>query len=161
MEHTLQHPLGLAHLVTALLAILIGTLVIFTKKGTLRHKWIGRSYVVLMLAVNLSAFLIYELFGGFGLFHWMAMFSLLSVLIAYLATQIRSPGWKVWHAYFMSGSYVGLIAALAAETFTRYVSLPFFASVAVISITVIVIGVFIMRRFIPRLVFNPSQADLS
>tara|TARA_B110000858_G_scaffold89711_1_gene103698 strand:- start:10698 stop:11183 length:486 start_codon:yes stop_codon:yes gene_type:complete len=161
MEHTLQHPLGLAHLATALLAVLIGALVIFTKKGTPRHKWIGRSYVALMFAVNLSAFLIYELFGGFGLFHWMAIFSLLSVLIGYLAAWVRSPGWQIWHAYFMSGSYVGLIAALAAETLTRYVSLPFFAGVAVVSITVTAIGIFLMNRFIPRLVINPSQADLS
>lgn len=151
MEHTLQHPLGLAHLVTALLAIVIGAIVILTKKGTRRHKWIGRCYVGMMLAVNLTAFLIYELFGGFGLFHWMALISLLTVLIGYWASRRRLPGWKVWHAYFMSGSYVGLVAALAAETLTRYISLPFFASVGVVSIAVTFLGIALMMRLIPSL----------
>ena len=141
MEHTLQHPIGFAHLVTAMLAVAIGALVILTKKGTRRHKWLGRSYVGMLLAVNLSAFMIYELFGGFGLFHWMALFSLVTVLVGYLASRIRSPGWKVRHAYFMSGSYVGLVSALAAETLTRYISLPFFAGVAAVSVAVTILGV--------------------
>ncbi len=151
MEHTRQHPLGLAHLITALLAVLIGTFVILKKKGTRIHTWIGRSYVGMILAVNLTAFLIYEQFGGFGLFHWMALFSLSSVLVGYLASRKRSPGWKVWHAYFMSGSYVGLVAALAAETLTRYISLPFFASVGVVSVSVTILGILLMMRLIPRL----------
>lgn len=159
MEHTLQHPIGLAHLVTALLAVIVGGLVIYAKKGTLKHKWIGRAYVVLMLAVNVTAFLIYELFGGFGLFHWMAILSLLSLLVGYLPARTRSPDWKVWHAYFMSGSYVGLVAALAAETLTRYISLPFFAGVAFVSIAVTAIGIFLMTRFIPPLVIRPPRPD--
>ena len=151
MEHTLQHPIGLMHLITALLAILIGALVVLSRKGTRTHKWLGRAYVGMMVALNVSAFLIYELFGGFGLFHWMALFSLLSVLVGYIHARSRKPGWKVQHAYFMSGSYVGLVAALAAETLTRYISLPFFSGVALISISVIFLGVLLMFRLIPRL----------
>jgi uncharacterized membrane protein len=151
MEHTLQHPIGLAHLITALSAILIGALVVLSKKGTRKHRWLGRGYVGMLVAVNISAFLIYELFDGFGLFHWMALFSLLSVLAGYIPARSRQPGWKIQHAYFMSGSYVGLVAALAAETLTRYISLPFFAAVATVSISVIVLGVLLMFRFIPRL----------
>ena len=86
-----------------------------------------------------------------GLFHWMALFSLLSVLFGYIPALLRSPGWKTQHAFFMSGSYVGLIAAFAAETLTRWISLPFFAAVATVSISVILVGVFLMRRLIPRL----------
>jgi len=151
MEHTLQHPVGLTHLITALLAIVIGTLVVLSRKGTRKHKWLGRTYVGMLVAVNVSAFLIYELFGGFGLFHWMALFSLLSVLLGYIPARLRKPGWKIQHAYFMSGSFVGLVAALAAETLTRYISLPFFAAVGAVSIAVIFLGVLLMFRFIPRL----------
>jgi len=75
----------------------------------------------------------------------------LSVLIGYFPARLRNPGWKARHAYFMSGSYVGLIAAFAAETLTRWISLPFFAGVAVVSFSVIFLGVVLMRRFIPRL----------
>ena len=123
MEHTLQHPIGLMHLITALLAILIGALVVLSRKGTRTHKWLGRAYVGMMVALNVSAFLIYELFGGFGLFHWMALFSLLSVLVGYSHARSRKPGWKVQHAYFMSVSYVGLVAALAADLFSTSSSL--------------------------------------
>ena len=151
MEHTLQHPTGLAHVTIALLAIVIGMLVILSRKGTRRHRWLGRGYVCAMVAVNVSAFLIYELYGGFGLFHWMALISLLTVLIGYIQVRLRGPGWKVKHAYFMSGSYVGLIAALAAETLTRTPWLPFFGAVAVASISVIVLGILLMFRLIPRL----------
>jgi hypothetical protein len=104
-----------------------------------------------MVAVNVSAFLIYELFGGLGLFHWMALFSLLTVLAGYFPARSRRPGWRIRHAYFMSGSYVGLIAALAAEILTRTPWLPFFGAVAVASISVIVLGILAMFRFIPRL----------
>ncbi len=151
MEHTLQHPTGLAHVIIAMLAIIFGALVILSRKGTRKHKWLGRGYVCSMVAVNISAFLIYELFGGFGLFHWLAMVSLLTVLAGYIPVRFRGPGWKVQHAYFMSGSYVGLIAALAAETLTRTPLLPFFGAVAVASISVIFLGIVLMFRFIPRL----------
>ena len=151
MEHTLQHPIGLAHLVTALLAIVVGLLIVLSKKGTPRHRWLGRAYVVLIIMINVTAFLIYELFGTFGLFHWMAVLSLLTVLIGYFPARARKPGWRSQHAFFMSGSYVGLIAAFAAETFTRYIPMPFFAGVAVVSIAISLVGVWIMLRFIPRL----------
>lgn len=150
MQHTLQHPVGLTHLLLAVLAIVAGTLVVLAKKGTRRHRWLGRIYVGMMIAVNVTAFLIYELFGGFGLFHWMALFSLLTLLIGYVSVRSRSGGWKVRHAYFMSGSYVGLIAALAAEILTRTPWLPFFGAVAVASISVIFVGIMLMFRYIPR-----------
>ena len=152
IAHTLQHPLGLTHLLFALLAIGLGTAVIFRRKGTRVHRWLGRSYVVLMLGLNITAFMIYELFGGFGLFHWMALISFATVLIGYLHAWRKKPGWKVTHAYFMAGSYVGLIAALAAETLTRTAVLPFLSAVAVSSLAVIVIGVWLMLRLVPRLV---------
>lgn len=157
MQHTLQHPMGLAHLIAALLAIVIGTLVILSQKGTRKHRWFGRAYVGMMVAVNVTALLLYELFGGFGLFHWMALFSLLSLLVGYFSARLHRPGWKAQHAYFMSGSYVGLIAASAAETFTRWVTLPFFAAVGFISITVTFLGVLLMFRLIPRLLSSPQQ----
>jgi len=151
MQHTLQHPVGLIHLVVAILAIVAGTLVVLARKGTRVHRWLGRAYVGLMIAVNATAFLIYELFGSVGLFHWMALASLLTVLVGFVAVRSRSPGWKVRHAYFMSGSFVGLIAALAAEILTRTPLLPFFGAVAVASISVICLGVLLMFRYIPRL----------
>ena len=55
------------------------------------------------------------------------------------------------HAFYMTGSYVGLMAALAAETFTRSSILPFWWSVWGATFAVIAVGVWLMRRLIPRL----------
>jgi len=151
MDHTLQHPLGLMHLVVALLAIVAGMLVVMSRKGTPKHRFLGRVYVCMMIAVNLSALLVYELFGGFGPFHWLALFSLVTVLFGYLPARFRGPGWKVRHAYFMSGSYVGVIAALAAEVLTRTPWLTFSGAVVAASVAVTLSGLLLMFRFIPRL----------
>jgi uncharacterized membrane protein len=151
MQHTLEHPLGLAHLAIALLAIISGTLVVLSRKGTSRHRWLGRAYAAAMIGVNLTAFSIYELFGGFGLFHWMALASLLTVLAGCVPALSRKPGWKTRHAYFMAGSYVGLLAALAAEILTRTPWLAFEEAVAVASFVVIFVGLVLMFRMIPRL----------
>ena len=72
IEHWQQHPMGFVHIVVALAALALGTAVIFSRKGTRKHRQLGRAYLVMMLALNGTALAIYELFGGFGLFHWMA-----------------------------------------------------------------------------------------
>lgn len=151
MEHVLRHPVGLLHLLVAIIGIISGTVVILSKKGTAAHKWFGRSYVIMMVAINLSAFLIYEVYGRFALFHWMAVFSLLTVIAGYIPAQTRKSNWRARHAYFMSASYVGLLAALAAEILTRTPWLPFLGAVGIASTAVIVLGLVIMFRRIPRL----------
>ena len=141
--------MGLVHLAVSLAAILFGTAVLLTRKGTRKHRRLGRAYLLMMLALNVTALAIYELFDGFGLFHWMALFSLASVLLGYWPAWRKSAGWKVRHAYFMTGSYVGLIAALVSEVATRTAIVPFFEAVAIASAGVIVVGVWWMRRSIP------------
>lgn len=51
IEHWQAHPLGFAHIFVALLAILFGTLIIAARKGTRFHRWCGRGYLVMMLAL--------------------------------------------------------------------------------------------------------------
>ncbi len=149
IAHWQAHPLGFAHVAVAVLAILFGTLVIAARKGTAYHRRMGRAYFASMLAVNITALAIYELFGRFGPFHWMALASLATLIVGYLPTKTRSPGWLPRHAYFMAGSYVGLLAALASEIFTRVPGVAMFEGVAVASTVVIVAGVWLMIRRIP------------
>jgi uncharacterized membrane protein len=151
VDHVLQHTSGLLHSIVAIAAIAFGTAVILSRKGTATHKWLGRGYVIMMVAVNITAFLLYEVFGEFGMFHWMAAFSLLTVLAGYITARSRTPGWKTRHAYFMCGSYVGLLAALAAEILTRTPGLPFLSAVAAATLSVIALGLVVMFRTIPRL----------
>ena len=150
IEHLQNHWLGLAHLLIAVAALLIGALVLFARKGTRRHRWLGRAYLASMLALNFSALLIYEVFGGFGVFHWLALFSLATVLGGYQAVWRKFPGWKVPHANFMVGSYVGLVAAAVAEVTSRVPGWPFGATVFISSAVVVVAGVAMMKKLVPK-----------
>ena len=150
IEHLQNHWLGLAHLLTAIAALLIGALVLFARQGTPRHRWLGRAYLASMLALNFSALLIYEVFDGFGVFHWLALFSLATVLGGYRAVWRKFPGWKLPHANFMVGSYVGLVAAAVAEVTSRVPGWPFGATVFISSALVVVAGVALMRKLVPK-----------
>ena len=98
--------LGLTHLTLALLALTTGAAVAVLRKGTRAHRWIGRTYVAAMFAVNATALLIYDLFRRFGLFHWAAIFSFATVIVGWWPIRWgrRIPGWLPRHAYWMSGS---------------------------------------------------------
>jgi hypothetical protein len=55
MEHTLQHPVGLAQLIAAALAVVAATAVVLWRNGTASHEWLGRVCAGTMLAVNVTA----------------------------------------------------------------------------------------------------------
>jgi uncharacterized membrane protein len=150
IQHLLSHWLGLVHLLTAVAALLFGAGVLFFRKGTRRHRRLGRCYLVSMLALNFTALLIYEVFDGFGVFHWLALFSLASVLGGYQAVWRKFPGWKVPHAHFMVGSYVGLVAAAVAEVASRVPGWSFGASVIISSAVALIAGVALMMKLLPR-----------
>ena len=133
---------GWLHLGSALAAMLVGAAVLLLPKGTTLHRRIGYGYVGTMLTVNVTALLIYDLFGGVGPFHVAAAVSLATLIGGTLPARWRRPprGWLPWHAYWMSWSYVGLIAAAVAETATRYLPLPFGATAGTASLIVFVVG---------------------
>ena len=123
--------LGVVHLVASVASIVLGALVLAQgPKGDRQHRQLGWAYVVAMMTVNVTAFMIYRLFGGFGPFHAAAIISLTGIVagalsarrarIARLAGQqfLRSNRVEV-HYWWMTFSYVGLVAALASEAITR------------------------------------------
>jgi len=124
-------PLGLFHTLTAVAAIVIGALVLLSEpKGSRVHRRLGWAYAITMLSLNISALLIYRLFGGFGPFHVGAILSLATVIAATLsaitARRCRKRGDKAGrarailrHYYWMTFSYVGLLAAAVSEIATR------------------------------------------
>ena len=61
--------IGWLHTALAFGALAVGAAVAFDRKGTARHRWLGRIYGGLILAVNGTAFMMYELFGRVGPFH--------------------------------------------------------------------------------------------
>lgn len=75
------------HATSAILALLIGTLMLFWRKGTPLHKALGRVWIALMLGVSLSSFLISEirLLGPYSPIHILSLFTLFGL-------------WGGWHA---------------------------------------------------------------
>ena len=145
--YTVHSTWGLTHLIVANVALVLGTFMLATRKGTPRHKLVGRLYVAAMLLTNGTSFALNN-FGGFSVFHWMAVFSLISVLIGFYFVWRKKANWLLWHVGWMSGSVVGLYAAFAAEISVRFFDpQTFWWVVAMASFTVIVIGVYFIIRF--------------
>ncbi len=112
--------IGWFHFVTAVVAMITGTVVLLNAKGTDFHKRIGYVYVLAMVLLNLSSFFIVN-FGGFSIFHGFAIISLVSIAGGMLPTIKKKPNWFAYHFYFMNWSVVGLYCAFWAEVGTRFV----------------------------------------
>lgn len=145
---------GLIHLLSAGVAMLAGAIVLLNTKGGRFHQRVGYVYVGAMLVMLLTAFMIYTLFGRFGPFHWLAIFSSLTlaggIVPMYFRRQIK--GWMYWHYYCMNWSVVGLYAAFWAETLTRTLPMQHFWLVVVAATgATAAIGSILIRRHAKRL----------
>jgi len=80
LENFITSNTGLIHFIASIAALLLGTFVLILPKGTSKHKVIGRSHALSMLLVLSTAFMIYGLFGNWGIFHWTAVISTLTIL---------------------------------------------------------------------------------
>jgi len=140
-----------SHTVFGFASLIFGTSVLWRQKGTRLHRTFGMAYIISMLGLNLTAFGIYQLFGGFGIFHWAALVSLASILGGCSALLLRKTfkNWLAVHYEFMVWSYIGLLAATSNEVF---VHVSFFSKLETLypmlstasMFTVIGIGAFIL-----------------
>jgi hypothetical protein len=66
------------------------------------------------------------------------------------------------HAYWMSGSYVGLLAAAAAETLSRIPETPFWGMVIGASVAVALMGAIVIGRTVPGILarFDRSSTEI-
>ena len=108
------------HTLLACLALLTGLIVVLGIKGTKLHRYLGYLYFASMLSLNVTALFVHGLYT-FGAFHWLALFSLAGVLsgMAYPIFFRHRSNWLRMHSDFMLWSYIGLVAALVAESITR------------------------------------------
>jgi len=111
--------LAYLHLGTIFPAFLIGLFVLITPKGTARHRFLGKIYMLLMLmtaiiSLFMSAQVGVTLFGHFGFIHLFSLLVLYSIPAAYFA--IRRGNIRM-HQQNMLGVYFGGILIAGAFTF--------------------------------------------
>jgi uncharacterized membrane protein len=162
--------IGWLHLASALVALTAGAWVLWRPKGTAIHRRVGWVYAVSMLALNATALLIYRLTGTFGPFHIAALASLVTLTAGIVPAWTRRPAgrWLERHYFFMSYSYLGLVAAAVAETTSRVTAIQTFAggptpafwiAVVVASVLVMVVGGRIVRRRVAQTLRPFRRAD--
>jgi uncharacterized membrane protein len=118
---TITHsPMGVVHLISSVIAMLLGAYMLWAEKGTPMHKKVGYTYCLSMLSVNITAFGIYHLWGRFGVFHGFALLSLISLLSGMIPIMVRKNAKTIGlHLSFMYWSVIGLYCAFAAEVLVR------------------------------------------
>ena len=157
---------GAFHLAFAVLAILFGGVVLVLPKGGRWHRTVGQGYFWSMVGVVATSFTMYRLTGEVTPFHFAAAISGLTIAGGMWTVLRRRPGhWVHAHALWMTWSYVGLIAALVAESLTR-LAMPsleatlerralwpaFWILVATASGATFLVGAAMIRRYVPRAV---------
>lgn len=151
---------GTIHLTLAIASLVLGAVVFLQRKGGRNHRKLGRLYALALLLVNLSALSVYEDSGRPGPFHILALMSLATLTAGFVPAFLRKPrtAWTDLHAYFMSWSYVGLVAAGIAQIVTKFSHLPGAVAVGLPSILVVVGGgLFIHTRVPGVLAALPSR----
>ena len=140
--------LGLLHTGSAVAALACGAVVLLQRKGTRVHRRLGWAYVASMVTLNVTALLIYRLFGGLGPFHLAALVSLATLAAGVVAVARRRPAhdWVEHHYWWMAYSYLGLVAAGVAEATTRSGVVGFWWAVLAATVFVFAVGSTMIRR---------------
>ena len=81
MEQLTEDSAGLIHLITSSLAMITGSLVLILKKGTKLHKKVGYVYIFSMVILLITAFMIFRLFNGWGVFNYTALLSTVTICL--------------------------------------------------------------------------------
>ena len=100
------------HVGAALSALLAGAAVLLLPKGTHIHRAIGTVYVLALVLVNVAALSLHRE-NTFGVFHALAVVSLVTIAVGLSPMLLgkRSPPVIATHAFCMTWSYAGLVAA--------------------------------------------------
>lgn len=142
MHDFVNTPLGWFHFITALIAILSGTYILFKPKGTKLHKQVGYLYVLSMVLVCGSALGVYNITGDFGVFHTLAIAGLLTLVIGISPLFLKNINrkHKVFHLWFMYYSVLGLYAAFVSELSLRIPEKPSYRAVGIATVIVFAFG---------------------
>lgn len=102
-------PIVTLHLVLALVALLLGLVMLLREKGTRSHRALGRVWVGAMLVVAITSFWIRDINdGGMSAIHLLSLWTLVALAVALWAIRTRR---RNTHRGFMIGTYLGLVGA--------------------------------------------------
>jgi len=120
-DYIITDNVGLLHLIVSVISLVTGSFVLGLTKGTKTHKRIGYVYSVAMLLVLITAFMMYNLFGKWGIFHYAAVVSSITLVLGLVPIFTRKPkkSYISLHFGFMYWSVFGLYGAFMAELFVR------------------------------------------
>ncbi|WP_346037225.1 DUF2306 domain-containing protein [Brevibacterium picturae] len=96
------------HALAASGVVLLAPVQIIRRTKDRKHRWIGRSWVVLMYLVCVSGMFIYTLSGSFTIFHALAIFTFGTTTVGVIA--IRRGNIRR-HIGMMIGSWLGALTA--------------------------------------------------
>ena len=96
------------HAIAASGVILLGPIQILRRTKDRKHRFIGRSWVILMYFVCVNGMFIYSLTGAFTLFHALAIWTFISTTLGVIAIR---RGNVRRHIGMMVGSYLGALTA--------------------------------------------------
>lgn len=144
---------SIIHLLAALIALITGTYILFTPKGTMTHRLTGRLYAVSMIILLGTAFQMYYLFGRFGIVHWGALGSVAALTVGLGAVGLRTfvGSWLRWHYFGMGTSLAGIYASFLVESTYRFFSPSYFwwATLGPTAL-VFVLGGFLLYHYYPK-----------
>lgn len=108
----MEQAIATTHVLAALSALGAGAAVLLLRKGTHTHRRLGTVYVVALALVNAAALSLHRE-STFGVFYALAIVSLVTIVagLSPLLVGKRSPVVIANHAYCMTWSYAGLVAA--------------------------------------------------
>lgn len=119
IDHLVTSNIGLIHTIASTIALILGTVSLSVAKGTFLHKRVGYSYSIAMITLLISAFMLYNLFGSWGIFHWAAVISSLTLIAGMIPILMRVKNYISLHLGFMYWSVIGLYGGFTAEVFVR------------------------------------------
>lgn len=105
------------HAASAILATILGALILWRRKGTVLHKALGRVWIALMLITATSGLFINEirLIGPFSPIHLFSLFTYFTVYVGLKAIIVDRDVAR--HRAELQGLYVGALILAGAFTF--------------------------------------------
>jgi uncharacterized membrane protein len=156
---------GAIHTVLATAGIAVGLIQLLRPKGGSIHRALGYAFVYAMLIADGTVMLLFQFTGRFNILHVGAIANMLCIIFA-IVPMLRNPrpsNWKYQHYYFMSWTYVGLLAAAATELVVRTGHLATrgqaWAVTAATSVAVTVLGYVLIHRYRPVSGSQPAPSD--